>query len=80
MRSCSGYQRELRARYPSGCTGTVAGELIIVFSDLDRVRWKLRKRGLSTDVDKPVSNSKLNHDLQLRAYGIGSAKEQGVRE
>jgi hypothetical protein len=40
----------------------------------------LRKKGLSTDVDKPVSNSKLNHDLQLRAYGIGSAKEQGVRE
>jgi hypothetical protein len=61
-------------------SGTVAGELIIVFGDFGTNRWKLRKNGLSTDVDKPVSNSNLNHDFRLRTDGAAVRFEQGVKE
>lgn len=60
--------------------GTAAGELIIVFGDFDMNRWKLRKNGLSTDVDKAVSNSNLNNDFRLRTSGAKVRAEQGVME
>jgi hypothetical protein len=57
----------------------VAGELIVVRGDFEIKRWKLQKNGLSTDVDKPVSNSNLNYDFRLRTSGDRVRGEQGVR-
>jgi hypothetical protein len=68
--------RDTRREVP----GIAAGELIIVFGDFDMNRWKLRKNGLSTDVDKAVSNSNLNHDFRLRTGGARVRAEQGVKE
>jgi hypothetical protein len=68
--------RDTRRELP----GTAAGELIVAFGGFDTEPWKLQKNGLSTDVDKPVSNSNLNHDFRLRAAGVKVRGEQGVRE
>ena len=50
-------------------TVSATGQLIVDNGNLASDRWKLRNCGLSTDVDKPVTNSNLNHDFRLLAFG-----------
>jgi chromosomal replication initiator protein len=46
-----------------------SGELIVDLHNFVSDRCKLRNFGLSTDVDKAVRNSNLNHDFRLLALG-----------
>src|ERR1019366_5007133 len=67
-RNDSRYQRDISREV----SVSASGELIIGLRNFASDRWKLRKYDLSTDVDKAVSNSNLNHDFRLPALGTGS--------
>jgi hypothetical protein len=76
-RNDSRYQRDISREVP----GSATGELIVGYRNFASDRWKLRNCGLSTDVDKPVSNSNLNHDFRLPALGDNRVRrKQGVKE
>ena len=74
-RNDSRYQGDISREHsvPAG------GELIIGFQNFVGDRWKLRNCGLSTDVDKTVSNSNLNHEFRLPALG-DKVRREGVKE
>jgi len=74
-RNDSRYQRDVSREHsvPAG------GGLIIGLRNFASDRWKLRNCGLSTDVDKTVSNSNLNHDFRLPALG-DKVRREGVKE
>jgi hypothetical protein len=61
-------------------SGFATGELIIGLGNYGSNRWKLRNCGLSTDVDKPVSNSNLNHDFRLPALFNKVRRQEGEKE
>jgi hypothetical protein len=62
-RNRSRYQRDIGREV----SASASGELIVGFPNFASDRWKLRNCGLSTDVDKAVSNSHLNHDIRFPA-------------
>ncbi len=74
-RNDSRYQRDISREVSVSASGELINGLRKFASD----RWKLRKCDLSTDVDKAVSNSNLNHDFRLPTLG-DRARRKGVKE
>jgi hypothetical protein len=60
-------------------SGSAYGELIVGFANFASDRWKLRNCGLSTDVDKAVGTSNLNHDIRLPGTGSGVRGKRNER-
>ena len=56
-----------------------SGELIVGLANFASARWKLRNCGLSTDVDKAVGTSNLNHDIRLPGTGSGVRGKRNER-
>ena len=72
----SRYQRDISREG----SGSAYSELIVGFGNFASDRWKLRNCGLSTDVDKAVSNSNLNLDFRLLTIQGGVQRKEEVKE